>query len=85
MWLGEDARERGLVDEIGGLDAAIAWARKAAGIAPGERIEPLEFRRPRPGLLQRVAGSWLRETLAREARFSLEPEMRFDSGGDLEF
>jgi protease-4 len=65
VWLGEDARARGLVDEIGGLDAAIAEARRRAGVPPGERIEPLEFRRPRPPLLGRLLGPMVGELWAR--------------------
>ena len=36
VWTGEDARELGLVDELGGLKAALALAAEAAG-QPGER------------------------------------------------
>ncbi|MEO5616856.1 MAG: signal peptide peptidase SppA [Candidatus Eisenbacteria bacterium] len=85
VWLGEDARVRGLVDEIGGLEAALAWAHKSAGLPAGERVEPVEFRRPRPGWLQRIAGSWLGAVLEREARWSLEPSVRFEAGGEFEF
>jgi len=37
VWTGTDAKERGLVDEIGGLEAAIADARKLAGV--GNEVE----------------------------------------------
>jgi protease-4 len=42
VWSGADAKEAGLVDEIGGYPIAIARARAAAGIAPEApvRIEP---------------------------------------------
>ncbi|QWC86397.1 signal peptide peptidase SppA [Nocardioidaceae bacterium] len=36
VWTGADAHERGLVDELGGLDAAIAAAAKAAGRERGD-------------------------------------------------
>ncbi len=36
VWTGEDARALGLVDELGGLETALALAAEAAG-APGER------------------------------------------------
>jgi protease-4 len=61
VWLGEDARERRLVDEIGGLEQAIAEARARGGIPAGERIRIAEFRRPRPSLFERLAGSAVRE------------------------
>jgi protease-4 len=36
VWIGEDAYQLGLVDELGGLDAAVASAAKLAGLAEGE-------------------------------------------------
>lgn len=37
VWTGVDAKERGLVDEIGGLDAALAEARSLSGV--GQEVE----------------------------------------------
>jgi protease-4 len=54
VWWGDDARERGLVDRIGGLEDAIAEARRRARIPEAEKTEPLEYRRPRPGLLRQL-------------------------------
>jgi protease-4 len=65
VWMGEDARARGLVDEIGGLDAALAEARRRAGIPAEEKIEPVEYRRPKPAWVERLIGGWVQETLAR--------------------
>ena len=48
VWLGSTAKEKGLVDEIGGFDDAIDAAKLAAGIASDEEIELLEL--PRSGL-----------------------------------
>jgi protease-4 len=67
VWLGEDARAHRLVDEIGGLEQAIAEARARGGIPAGEEIRIAEFRRPRPSLFQRLAGSALREAWERTA------------------
>jgi protease-4 len=67
-WFGEDARARGLVDAIGGLDDALAEARRRAGIPAGERIRTLDLRRPAPGLVQRLVGGMVREALERDAR-----------------
>jgi protease-4 len=58
VWLGEDARSRRLVDEIGGLEDAIAEARRRAGVPEGEQIEIASFRRPDRGLIQRLVGGW---------------------------
>lgn len=67
VWLGDDARERGLVDEIGGFEAALAEARRRAGVPPGEKIRLFELRRPRGGFLERVVRGWVTETLERQA------------------
>jgi protease-4 len=37
VWTGADARERGLVDELGGLDHAVNVARDRAGLEPTDR------------------------------------------------
>ena len=39
VWTGQQAREHGLVDALGGLDAAIALAKQRAGIPEDEDIE----------------------------------------------
>ena len=52
VWTGADARERGLVDELGGLDDAAAIARRRAGLGPAApvhaypRIRPVDRLRP---------------------------------------
>jgi protease-4 len=56
VWMGEDALERRLVDRIGGLEDAVAEARRRARVPEGARIRLLEYRRPSPGLLQRIIG-----------------------------
>lgn len=63
-WLGDDALERKLVDGIGGLEAAIAEARRLGRVRDGERIEPREYRRPRGAFFERLLGNWLREQFA---------------------
>jgi ClpP class serine protease len=45
--MGEDAIERGLCDEFGGLDDAIPLARQRAGLDPGREVRLVEFP-PRP-------------------------------------
>ena len=51
VWTGADALERGLVDEIGGLDAALAQARRLAEV--GDEVD-LEIYPPDPTLLDLV-------------------------------
>ena len=74
VWMGDDAVERKLVDQIGGLDEAIAEARRRAGVPAGERIRLVEYRRPRPGLFQRLAGSAVSATLERNLHLPDETE-----------
>jgi protease IV len=39
VWTGAEALEHGLVDRLGGLDAALLAAKEKAGIAPGREVE----------------------------------------------
>ena len=45
VWTGEQARENGLVDEIGGLDTALGILKKKAGIPPDARVTLIEYPR----------------------------------------
>jgi protease-4 len=74
VWTGADALDRGLVDELGGLDVAAGHARRRAGLpadAPLRlfpRTSPLD--RLRPGAGEAAAGlaqSWLAESGLAEA------------------
>lgn len=49
VWSGMDAKDRGLVDVLGGLDEAIRIAKERAGIPGGQNITIGEY--PKPGLL----------------------------------
>ena len=50
VWTGSQAQANGLVDEIGGIDTAVAWAKKLANIAPKSRFSILYY--PKPKTLQ---------------------------------
>jgi protease-4 len=78
IWTGQEARAHGLVDELGGLDAALAAARELAGMAPREGV--VRFRPRARGFWE-----WLSENqtptfrgefrrLAELARMSRVPE-----------
>jgi len=43
VWTGEDAKERGLVDELGGFPVAMKLVRQAAGFSADEKIKLKEF------------------------------------------
>jgi protease-4 len=53
VWIGADARERGLVDQIGGLDEAVAAAAARAGLEEGTYRR--RYLDPDRTLLQRLA------------------------------
>lgn len=48
IWSGQDAKELGLVDELGGFEQAVQAAKAAAGIAAEEKIELKSFPVKRP-------------------------------------
>jgi protease-4 len=59
VWTGEDAKAKGLVDELGGYDKALLLAKQAAGIPGDQEVTLKQF--PEPGaateaLLARLLG-----------------------------
>lgn len=66
VWSGAEAKEIGLVDEIGDLDAAIAFAAKKAGVVGNYRL--LEF--PRQKELVEVIQEFIERTTPRYAHSS---------------
>jgi protease-4 len=78
IWSGEDAVERGLVDELGGLQTAIARALELAKEDPKERARLVEFPAPK-GLVARFFGG---DDETRAAILALRARMeRFISEG----
>ena len=47
VWTGRQALNLGLVDELGGMDAAVAAARRLAGIDAGREVTLVPYPRPR--------------------------------------
>ncbi len=48
VWTGEQAKGLGLVDEVGGFDAALAEARKAANLAADAKVEIVRYPAEKP-------------------------------------
>src|SRR5260370_33840450 len=46
IWSGQDAKNLGLVDELGGYDTALNLAKKPAAIAAGNEVQVAEYPRP---------------------------------------
>jgi protease IV len=45
IWSGQDAKNLGLVDELGGYDAAVKLAKKAAGVPDSDDVKIVVFPR----------------------------------------
>jgi protease-4 len=56
VWTGSQAKQKGLVDELGGLRKAITVAKEKIGLGPGDRVRIISLPRPRFSF-----GSLLRE------------------------
>lgn len=56
VWLGTDAKQRGLVDHLGGLDTAMNTLRKKAGIKPDEKLRVVVYP-PKRTLLEQLMKS----------------------------
>jgi protease IV len=74
VWLGEQAVELGLVDEIGDLERAVELAAKAAGVPA--RSAPVRLRRPFFERLVGRFGASLAATVADEIEARLESRLR---------
>ena len=57
IWSGSDARNLGLVDDLGGFDEAISLVKKAIGVAPAEDVKIEVFPRKKSLLQSLLAGS----------------------------
>jgi protease-4 len=47
IWSGQDAKNLGLVDELGGYDTALKLAKKAAGIADSDEVKIVGYPQPK--------------------------------------
>jgi protease-4 len=57
VWTGQQAREHGLVDALGGLETAVAIAKERAGIAADEDVELIIYP-PRRSLYEALTGQF---------------------------
>ena len=59
VWTGRQGKERGLVDELGDLEDAVALARQKAGIPPEQKVNVVTYaKRPRLRELLSVGVPW---------------------------
>lgn len=73
VWTGSQARPRKLVDQFGGLQDAIAEAKRRAGLHPEREVELLLLPRPKTGLLRRLVGLAARDQRGAREIFELLP------------
>ncbi|HET7749389.1 MAG TPA: S49 family peptidase, partial [Terriglobales bacterium] len=57
IWSGSDAKNLGLVDEVGGLGEALSLVKKAIGVSPTEDVKIVLFPRGKSLLQSLVSGS----------------------------
>ena len=86
IWTGRQAKERGLVDDLGNLDDAVASAKKAAGVAEDKDLELLILPKPRSFIdalmdtkSESLAPRMALQSLLREAP-ELAPQLRAAEG-----
>jgi protease-4 len=76
VWTGTQAKERGLVDEFGGMDKAVEVAKQLANLPADKGVRRVVFPAPRPFLQQLLGGGGDGEDAssvkAREQRAALE-------------
>jgi protease-4 len=82
VWSGREARRLGLVDEIGGLDAAMAYAKKRAGLEPGCAVVEYPGRK---GLAEQITSMLgeLEPEAARSGAAGLVSRVEAGVGADL--
>lgn len=66
VWLGAQAKQNGLVDELGGLDRAIELVKQKAKIKPGEKVSLVQFP-PKRSLLEMLSTKTLDESANMDA------------------
>jgi protease-4 len=76
IWTGRQAKENGLVDELGTLRDAVDAAKKMAGLAPGEKTELLILPQPRSIFDQLFGADVALESRVLEKLTGMRPELR---------
>ncbi len=76
VWTGQAALARGLVDRLGGLEAALEAARARAGIPQGEELVVDLYPRVRRSFLERVVDGLASGDAEADAALTLPPMLR---------
>jgi protease-4 len=83
VWTGQQAKANGLVDALGGLDQAIALAKKRAGISAGTEVEVVNYP-PRKTLFELIAQRLAGSNSQRDMPVDLEMVAALVGAGDRE-
>jgi protease-4 len=75
VWTGRQARERGLVDELGGLDRAVAIAKERAKLDATRRVDLVIYPQKR-SVYEMLSSRFSSETSARLDVLFSRPEAR---------
>lgn len=79
VWTGTQAKERGLVDEFGGMDKAVEVAKQLANLPADKGVRRVIFPAPRPFLQQLLGGGDDSASVkAREQRAAIESTLPED-------
>jgi protease-4 len=79
VWTGTQAKERGLVDEFGGMDKAVEIAKGLANLPADKGVRRVVFPAPRPFLQQLLGGGEDSASVkAREQRAAIESALPAD-------
>ncbi|MBA3438410.1 MAG: signal peptide peptidase SppA [Pyrinomonadaceae bacterium] len=78
VWSGVQAKERGLVDEFGGLDRAVDVAKQLANISADKGVRRVIFPAPRT-LLEQVFGSSDEDTSLAELKIKWQQQAAFNA------
>ena len=79
VWTGTQAKERGLVDEFGGMDKAVEVAKGLAGLPADKSVRRVVFPAPRPFLQRWLGGGEDSASVkAREQRAAVEAALPED-------
>ena len=81
VWTGQQAKANGLVDALGGLDYAIALAKKRAGIGPLTEVELVNYP-PHKTLFEVIAGRLSGSNSQRDMPVDLEVVASMVGAGD---
>ena len=84
VWTGSQAKERGLVDELGGMEKAIEIAKELAKIPADQEVERVAFPKPR-SFFENIFGGGFAEMREKKAQQTLVKSLPEDARRTLRY